>query len=78
MLMKEAQKQKTGEWLKENAENYGFIMRYEKEKMDITGGIIYEPWHWRFVGINIAKEMNDLGYCYEEYCQYKGIGDYVY
>ncbi len=65
-------------WLKENAENYGFIMRYEKEKMDITGGIIYEPWHWRFVGINIAKEMNDLGYCYEEYCKYKGIGDYVY
>ena len=65
-------------WLRENAENYGFIMRYEKEKMDITGGIIYEPWHWRFVGINIAKEMNDLGYCYEEYCQYKGIGDYIY
>ncbi|MBQ3547093.1 MAG: M15 family metallopeptidase [Clostridia bacterium] len=69
---------KAFKWLKENAENYGFIMRYEKEKMDITGGIIYEPWHWRFVGINIAKEMNDLGYCYEEYCQYKGIGDYVY
>ena len=69
---------KAFKWLKENAENYGFIMRYEKEKMEITGGIIYEPWHWRFVGINIAKEMNDLGYCYEEYCQYKGIGDYVY
>lgn len=69
---------KAFKWLKENAENYGFIMRYEKEKMDITGGIIYEPWHWRFVGINIAKEMNDLGYCYEEYCQYKGIGEYVY
>lgn len=65
-------------WLKENAENYGFIMRYEKEKMDITGGIIYEPWHWRFVGINIAKEMNSLDMCYEEYCQYKGIGNYVY
>ncbi len=65
-------------WLKENAENYGFIMRYEKEKMDITGGIIYEPWHWRFVGINIAKEMNSLGMCYEEYCQYKNIGEYNY
>ena len=69
---------KAFKWLKENAENYGFIMRYEKEKMDITGGIIYEPWHWRFVGINIAKEMNSLGMCYEEYCQYKGIGNYVY
>ena len=69
---------KAFKWLKENAENYGFIMRYEKEKMDITGGIIYEPWHWRFVGINIAKEMNDLDMCYEEYCQYKGIGEYIY
>ncbi len=69
---------KAFKWLKENAENYGFIMRYEKEKMDITGGIIYEPWHWRFVGINIAKEMNSLGMCYEEYCQHKGIGEYVY
>ncbi len=69
---------KAFKWLKENAQDYGFIMRYEKEKMDITGGIIYEPWHWRFVGINIAKEMKELGYCYEEYCQYKGIGDYIY
>ncbi len=69
---------KAFKWLKENAQDYGFIMRYEKEKMDITGGIIYEPWHWRFVGINIAKEMKELGYCYEEYCQYKGIGEYVY
>ncbi len=69
---------KAFKWLKENAENYGFIMRYEEDKMDITGGIIYEPWHWRFVGINIAKEMNDLDMCYEEYCQYKGIGEYIY
>ena len=69
---------KAFKWLKEHAQDYGFIMRYEKEKMDITGGIIYEPWHWRFVGINIAKEMKELGMCYEEYCQYKGIGEYVY
>ncbi len=57
----------TFRWLKENAENYGFIMRYAKDKMDITGGIIYEPWHWRFVGINAAKEINAKGYCLEEY-----------
>ncbi|MBO5358654.1 MAG: M15 family metallopeptidase [Clostridia bacterium] len=69
---------KAFKWLKENAQDYGFIMRYPSDKMDITGGIIYEPWHWRFVGINIAKEMKELGYCYEEYCQYKGIGDYIY
>ncbi len=69
---------KAFKWLKENAQDYGFIMRYPSDKMDITGGIIYEPWHWRFVGINIAKEMKELDMCYEEYCQYKGIGDYVY
>lgn len=56
-------------WLKKNAENYGFIMRYAKDKMDITGGIIYEPWHWRFVGINAAKEINQKGYCLEEYLE---------
>lgn len=59
----------TFRWLKENAENYGFIMRYAKDKMDITGGIIYEPWHWRFVGINAAKEINQKGYCLEEYLE---------
>ncbi len=69
---------KAFKWLKENAQDYGFIMRYPSDKMDITGGIIYEPWHWRFVGINIAKEMKELGMCYEEYCGYKGIGEYVY
>lgn len=69
---------KAFKWLKEHAQDYGFIMRYPSDKMDITGGIIYEPWHWRFVGINIAKEMKSLDMCYEEYCQYKGIGNYVY
>lgn len=69
---------KAFKWLKENAQDYGFIMRYPKDKMDITGGIIYEPWHWRFVGINIAKEMKELDMCYEEYCEYKGIGNYIY
>lgn len=69
---------KTFAWLKKNAENYGFIMRYPSDKMDITGGIIYEPWHWRYVGINVAKEMNSLGMCYEEYCEYKGFEGYNY
>ena len=56
-------------WLAKNAENYGFIMRYSAEKQPITG-IIHESWHWRFVGINAAKEMNDLGMCLEEYVEY--------
>lgn len=56
-------------WLKENAENYGFIMRYSAEKQSITG-VIHESWHWRFVGINTAKEINRLGMCLEEYVEY--------
>lgn len=56
-------------WLKENAENYGFIMRYSAEKQSITG-VIHESWHWRFVGINTAKEINRLGMCLEEYVEH--------
>ncbi len=59
-------------WMKENAESYGFILRYPSDKQEITG-IIYESWHWRFVGINTAKEMNRLNMCLEEYIEYKEI-----
>ena len=57
------------QWLMENAENYGFILRYAKDKTDITG-IMYEPWHFRYVGIEHAKKMNELGLCLEEYIDY--------
>ena len=56
-------------WLKENAENYGFILRYPKHKEDITK-IAYESWHWRFVGQEHAKKMNELDMCLEEYIEY--------
>lgn len=56
-------------WLQENAEKYGFILRYKKEKEDITK-IIYEPWHWRFVGEEHAKKMNELDMCLEEYIDF--------
>lgn len=56
-------------WLIENAENYGFILRYPADKIDITK-IIYEPWHFRYVGIEHAKKINELGYCLEEYIDY--------
>ena len=59
-------------WMVENAEDYGFILRYPKDKTDITG-VIYESWHWRFVGINTAKEMNELQMTLEEYVEYKNI-----
>lgn len=56
-------------WLKENAEDYGFVLRYPKEKEEITK-VKYEPWHWRYVGIENAKEMNKKDMCLEEYVEY--------
>ena len=57
-------------WMTENAEDYGFVMRYRKDKQPITG-VIHESWHWRFVGIKHAKKMNELDMCLEEYVEYK-------
>ena len=54
------------EWLMENGADYGFILRYPEDKQDITK-IIYEPWHWRYVGVEAAKEMKASGRCLEEY-----------
>lgn len=56
-------------WLQENAENYGFVKRYEAEKTEITG-IEEEVWHYRYVGVKHAKQMNELDMCLEEYCKY--------
>lgn len=60
---------KAFEWLKEHAQDYGFILRYPKDKQDITG-ISYESWHWRYVGVEHAKVMKEKGYCLEEYIEY--------
>lgn len=56
-------------WLLENAENYGFILRYRKDKEEITK-VNYEPWHWRYVGVEHAKKINELDMCLEEYIEY--------
>lgn len=53
-------------WLCKNAQNYGFILRYPKDKQSITG-VIYEPWHWRFVGVENAKKIKKSGLCLEQY-----------
>ena len=45
---------------------YGFILRFPTGKSDVTG-IIYEPWHYRYVGKEAAKEIYDRGICLEEY-----------
>ena len=63
------EKTKEFKWLQDNAEKYGFVLRYPKNKKSITK-IIYEPWHYRFVGVEHAKEMNRLGLCLEEYIEY--------
>ena len=55
-------------WLKENCHKYGFILRYPPEKTNITG-IIYEPWHYRYVGEEHAAKIMELGITLEEYMQ---------
>lgn len=55
-------------WLANNAPNYGFIIRYPEGKEDITG-YKYEPWHLRYVGVEIAKEIDSEGLTLEEYYQ---------
>ncbi len=53
-------------WLMENCHKYGFILRYPKDKCEITG-IGYEPWHYRYVGKEAAAEIMKAGICLEEY-----------
>lgn len=55
-----------GKWVAEHAHEYGFIIRYPEGKQDITG-YMYESWHLRYVGTEIAQEMNESGECLEEY-----------
>lgn len=54
------------DWLREHAATYGFIQRYPENKVYITG-ISHEPWHYRYVGEQAAREMADAGLCLEEY-----------
>ena len=56
----------TQKWLMEHCHEYGFILRYPEGTSDITG-IIYEPWHYRYVGVDIAREITNLGVTLEEY-----------
>lgn len=53
-------------WMKENAHNYGFILRYPKGKEFITG-FKYEPWHYRYVGKEVAKYIYENNLTLEEY-----------
>lgn len=53
-------------WLMEHCHEYGFILRYPTGTTEITG-IIFEPWHYRYVGVEIAQEIMNLGITLEEY-----------
>lgn len=58
----------TQQWLMEHCWEYGFILRYPSDKASVTG-ILYEPWHYRYVGVEAAQTMRDQGLCLEEYLQ---------
>lgn len=53
-------------WLDAHAADYGFVLRYPEDKVDVTR-VIYEPWHWRYVGVDAARAMKASGQCLEEY-----------
>lgn len=66
-VLDEAQEKTAAQkWLMEHSWEYGFILRYPNNKSDVTG-IIYEPWHYRYVGKELANELHESGLCLEEY-----------
>ena len=61
-------------WLREHCAEYGFILRYPSDKKEITK-IIYEPWHYRYVGKQAAQIIMSEGICYEEFVERYGNTD---
>jgi len=59
-------KSKEGEWVRDNGHRYGFIIRYPEGKEQLTG-YQYEPWHIRYLGIEMATKVYESGLCLEEY-----------
>lgn len=70
MLCGEFENTKAYEWLIDNMSDYGFILRYPKGKEEITG-YMFEPWHLRYVGKNLAKELTEFKITLEEYFEDK-------
>ena len=62
------------QWMKAHSWEYGFILRYPNGSTDITG-IIYEPWHFRYVGLEAAKEIYERGITLEEYLDAKPVSE---
>lgn len=67
-LDEDAEKTKGYKWLVAHCHEYGFILRYPNGATEITG-IIYEPWHFRYVGVEVATEIMEVGITLEEYLE---------
>lgn len=76
-LDEKQEKTKGFQWLKEHCDEYGFILRYPNGETEITG-IIYEPWHFRYVGKEAAKEITEAELTLEEYVGARPVGDAPY
>lgn len=59
-------------WLIEHCAEFGFIQRYPSDKGELTG-IIWEPWHYRYVGVEVAEYIMANGLCLEEYLEEAGL-----
>lgn len=55
-------------WMKAHCHEYGFILRFPEDKQDITG-IMFEPWHFRYVGVEAATYIMEKGICLEEFVE---------
>lgn len=64
-----------GKWLVANSYKYGFIVRYQKDKQNLTG-YQYEPWHLRYVGVGLAAEINRTGQTLEQFFGLPAYPDY--
>lgn len=71
-LVEEFGETKEGKWLSEHAHEFGFIIRYPKNMEDVTG-YIYEPWHIRYLGVDLATEVYESKLTYEEFLVKEGI-----
>ena len=65
-LVEEQESTEGQKWLMANCYKYGFVLRYPKDKTEVTG-IIYEPWHYRYVGVELATHLHNSGLTLEEY-----------
>ncbi len=72
MVPAELSQTQTFHWLNEHCAEYGFILRYPEDKQEITG-IIYEPWHFRYVGVEAAAYIKENNLCLEEFLALYGV-----